>query len=139
IWTYDPASARVDPYAGNGREDLEDGPLTQSSFAQPSGLTTDGKNLYVADSEISAIRSVPLNGKGLVRTIVGEGLFEFGDENGDGKMVRLQHALGVAYYKGNLYVADTYNSKIKRIDPEKRTCETFLGDGAGWLKPNMVN
>ncbi|MBI3409170.1 MAG: redoxin domain-containing protein [Planctomycetes bacterium] len=139
IWTYDPAAETVAPYAGDGSETLEDGPLAQASFAQPSGLTSDGKNLYVADSEISAIRSVPLNGKGLVRTIVGEGLFEFGDQDGEGKAVRLQHALGVAHFKGNLYVADTYNSKIKRIDPENRTCETFLGDPAGWLKPKMFN
>ncbi|MCS7045597.1 MAG: thioredoxin-like domain-containing protein, partial [Gemmataceae bacterium] len=95
IWTYDPVRQRVDPFAGNGREDLEDGPLPQSSFAQPSGLASDGKYLFVADSEISAIRAVPLDGKGEVKTIVGEGLFEFGDVDGKGRKVRLQHALGV--------------------------------------------
>ena len=101
-----------------------------SSFAQPSGLASDGANLYVADSEISAIRAVPLSGQGLVRTIVGQGLFDFGDKNGAGAQVRLQHALGVAYHDGNLYVADTYNSKIKLIDPVQRTCTTYLGDGS---------
>lgn len=139
IWNFDPAMERVAPYAGTGAENLEDGPLAQSAFAQPSGLATDGSRLYVADSEISAIRSVPMNGKGQVRTIVGEGLFEFGDVDGEGDKVRLQHALGVAHYKDRLYVADTYNSKIKLIDPDKRTCETFLGDPAGWLKPKMFN
>ena len=120
----------VEPFAGNGAEDLVDGPLADSSFAQPSGLATDGKNLFVADSEISAIRSVPLDGEGMVKTIVGEGLFEFGDKDGVGNEVRLQHALGVAYRDGKLYVADTYNSKIKIIDPVKRSCETFVGDGS---------
>jgi DNA-binding beta-propeller fold protein YncE/cytochrome oxidase Cu insertion factor (SCO1/SenC/PrrC family) len=127
IWTYDPERERVDPYAGNGRENIADGSLTQSSFAQPSGLATDGKVLYVADSEISAIRAVPLERKGEVTTIVGEGLFEFGDVDGVGSKVRLQHALGVAYHQGKLYVADTYNSKIKLIDPDKKTCVTYLG------------
>jgi thiol-disulfide isomerase/thioredoxin len=139
IWTYDPAKQTVAPYAGNGREDLGDGPLRQASFAQPSGLATDGKKLYVADSEISAIRSVPLGGKGQVTTIVGEGLFDFGDVDGVGDKVRLQHALGVAYHDGKLFVADTYNSKIKLIDPAKRSCTTYLGDPPGWLKAKMFN
>jgi DNA-binding beta-propeller fold protein YncE len=37
--------------------------------------------------------------------------------------------LGLAYYKGKLYVADTYNNKIKVIDPEKTSSQTFAGDG----------
>jgi DNA-binding beta-propeller fold protein YncE len=46
----------------------------------------------------------------------------------------LQHALGIAYHDGKLYVADTYNSKIKQLDPVKRTCTTFLGgEPEGWL------
>src|SRR5205823_3419950 len=95
-----------------------------------SGLASDGTNLYVADSEISAIRALPLSGVGQVRTIVGQGLFDFGDKNGIGAQVRLQHALGVAYRDGKLCVADTYNSKIKLIDPVTRACTTFLGDGS---------
>ena len=59
--------------------------------------------------------------------------------NGVGDKVRLQHALGVAYRDGKLYVADTYNSKIKLIDPATRACTTFLGDPAGWLKGKMFN
>jgi thiol-disulfide isomerase/thioredoxin len=146
IWAFDPARSVVSPYAGSGEENLADGQLLPSdfargsAFAQPSGLATDGKRLFVADSEISAIRSVPLPGiKGNVTTIVGEGLFEFGDKNGKGDAVRLQHALGVAYSDGKLYVADTYNSKIKLIDPNLRTCDTYLGDPPGWLKEKMFN
>jgi DNA-binding beta-propeller fold protein YncE len=131
IWRLDFARKLIGPYAGNGNEDLANGQLQSSSFAQPSGLGTDGINLYVADSEISAIRVLPLEGPGFVQTIVGDGLFEFGDMNGTGREVRLQHALGVIFHKGKLYVADTYNSKIKLIDPKERTCTTFLGDTPG--------
>jgi DNA-binding beta-propeller fold protein YncE len=96
--------------------------------------------LFVADSEVSAIRAVPLDGHGEVKTIVGEGLFEFGDVDGVGNPVRLQHALGVAYHEGKLYVADTYNSKVKVIDPLKRTCTTFLGGKAdGWLTGSLFS
>jgi sugar lactone lactonase YvrE len=134
IWTLNLDKGLLALYAGNGRENISDGPLTEACFAQPSGLTSDGSTLYVADSEVSAIRAVPLDGKGDVKTVVGEGLFEFGDVDGLGNQVRLQHALGVAYHEGNLYVADTYNSKIKVIDPLKRSCTTFLGGKAeGWL------
>ncbi len=139
IWTLDLAQGRVAPFAGRGEEGLRDGPLAGAFFAQPSGLATDGQTLYVADSEISAIRAVPLNGKGEVSTIVGEGLFEFGDVDGEGSKVRLQHALGVAFRDGKLYIADTYNSKIKQIDPATRTCTTLLGEPAGWLKDALFN
>jgi DNA-binding beta-propeller fold protein YncE len=125
IWTMNLERGRLEPFAGNGAERLVDGPLEKSAFAQPSGLATDGTNLYVADAETSAIRSLPLDGLGEVKTIVGEGLFEFGDEDGVGDKVRLQHALGVAYHGGKLYVADTYNSKIKVIDPVKAECRTL--------------
>ncbi|MFN7017568.1 MAG: hypothetical protein ACK4P5_10495, partial [Fimbriimonadales bacterium] len=42
----------------------------------------------------------------------------------------LQHPLGVVYVDGVLYVADTYNNKIKRLDLRTRKIETFLGTGA---------
>jgi sugar lactone lactonase YvrE len=121
----------IRPLAGSGFEEIQDGPLQVAKFAQPSGLASDGKFLFVADSESSAIRALRLDGQGFVQTIVGAGLMEFGDVNGRGKEVRLQHALDVAAAKGKLYVADTYNHKIKVIDPVQQTCATFLGDEEG--------
>ena len=130
---------RAVPYAGNGVEDIADGPLLPrqpyqqgfASFAQPSGLATDGRRLFVADSEGSAIRSVPFGGNGEVTTLVGpvRSLFDFGDADGVARRVRLQHPLGVAYGDGLLYVADTYNNKIKVIDLETRACRTLAGSG----------
>ena len=130
IWMYEPTKDTVSVYAGNAWEELKDGTLAASSFAQPSGLATDGKRLYVADSETSSIRYLPFSGSpGFVGTIVGKGLFDFGDITGVGDVVRLQHALGVAHLDGKLYVADTYNSKIKVIDPELRRCDPYpVGD-----------
>jgi sugar lactone lactonase YvrE len=142
IWTFDPKEGRLDWYAGDGRENIMDGGLASAEFAQPSGLTTDGKRLYVADSEVSAIRSVSLGKKGDprdVRTLVGTGLFRFGDKDGTGDAVLLQHALGVLYHDGQLFVADTYNSKLKVLDPATRECKTFLGGRGGWLTPPAFN
>jgi DNA-binding beta-propeller fold protein YncE len=141
IWTLDLDKGRLEPYAGNGREFIHDGPLDRSCFAQPSGLTGNAETLFVADSEASAIRAISI-AEGKVSTVVGVAdldLFRFGDKDGIGDQVRLQHALGVAYHDGKLYVADTYNSKIKVIDPEKRTCSTFVGGPGGWLSERLFN
>jgi thiol-disulfide isomerase/thioredoxin len=127
IWKMDLDLNTVGPFAGSGREDIADGALLEASFAQPSGLATDGKNLYVADSEASAIRAITLEGEPRVRTIVGKGLFDFGDTDGQGDQVRLQHPLGIAWWEGQLLVADTYNNKIKKVDPANGACKTFAG------------
>jgi len=134
IWAMNLHHGEIGPYAGSSREDCVDGPLMEAAFAQPSGLTSDGINLFVADSEISAIRSVSLNPRGHVSTIVGVALFEFGDIDGQGEIVRLQHPLGVTHHNGMLYVADTYNHKIKVIGPHLRSAVTFLGTGKPGLR-----
>ena len=132
IWAFDPSSGEMARYAGTGREALVDGTLARSTFAQPSGLTTDGQRLYVADTESNAIRAVDLpNGRGQVRTLVGLGLFDFGDADGTGDQVRLQHPTGICFdaSTGTLLVADSYNSKIKRLDPHATRTVTLLGSG----------
>jgi thiol-disulfide isomerase/thioredoxin/DNA-binding beta-propeller fold protein YncE len=139
IWKLDLGGNQLMPFAGLGLENIMDGTREQASFAQPSGLASDGDILFVADSEVSAIRTVSLGARSEVQTIVGEGLFEFGDEDGVGSKVRLQHALGIAFHNGKLYVADTYNSKIKVIDPDKRSCTTLVGEQGGWLNGPLFN
>jgi thiol-disulfide isomerase/thioredoxin/sugar lactone lactonase YvrE len=133
LWQYDPATQMVQVFAGSGREELADGPLLSGGLNQPSGLASDGQLLYFADSEASAIRTASLGTGGELQTIVGTGLFDFGDVDGSGSAVRLQHPLGVVYADGLLYVADTYNHKIKVIDPATQSSTTFLGSGEdGW-------
>jgi thiol-disulfide isomerase/thioredoxin len=134
LWKMDLNSGEVGPYAGSGREARVDGPLRQAALAQPSGITTDGVKLYFADSEVSSIRSADLAPNGRVETIVGLDLFVFGDRDGTGTQVRLQHPLGIAYHDGVLYVADTYNNKIKRVFPDTKRAVTFLGTGEEGLR-----
>lgn len=125
----DLAGSRMRAFAGTGREARVDGPSTSAAFAQPSALATDGQELFVLDSETSSVRGVRID-SGRVRTIVGEDLFVFGDVDGDARTTRLQHPLGLAYLDGALWVADTYNNKLKRIDPATGSTRTRLG-GAG--------
>jgi hypothetical protein len=140
IWSLDLKTSIMGPIAGNGNENLVDGPRHSASFAQPSGLTSDGKYLYIADPEVSAVRRLPNEGNGSVETLVGRGLFDFGDQDGPGQVAdvnerksreaQLQHAIGVAYHKGKLYVADTYNSKIKMINLSSGLVTSYLGGSA---------
>lgn len=128
IWTLDLAAHEIDVFAGAGPERLDDGPLTEATFSQPSGLTRRGALIYVADSESSAIREIDAR-PGRVRTLVGLGLFEFGDRDGRGDDVRLQHPLSVAADDDCVYIADTYNHKVKRLSPASREVRTVAGDG----------
>ncbi|MBL0176600.1 MAG: redoxin domain-containing protein [Ignavibacteria bacterium] len=130
LWSADLAAFTAAIIAGSGDEARVDGPALEAALAQPSGLTTDGKVLYFADSETSSIRAVNATPGSRVRTIVGEDLFEFGDVDGGAAVARLQHPLGVVWKDGALYVADTYNHKIKRIDPVRRTSTTLAGTGS---------
>ncbi|NND02950.1 MAG: redoxin domain-containing protein [Acidimicrobiia bacterium] len=137
IWSLDLASDVVGPLVGNARESTVNGPLAQAELAQPSGLAIDGEGvLYFADSESSSIRSAEvLKSDGVTDVIAGSdaNLFDFGDVDGIGTEARLQHPLGLALAEdGFLYVADTYNSKIKRIDLDRREITTYLGNEQGW-------
>ncbi len=133
IWTLDPKTLEVAPFAGSGSEDIADGPLNSAAFAQPSGIATDGRSLYIADSEVSAVRRIDFGPGGRVKTIIGTGLFDFGDVDGKYPKARLQHPIGIAYHDGSLYVADSFNNKIKKVDPVSREAATFVGNG----KPGM--
>jgi len=84
--------------------------------------------LYTADSEANIIRAIDLSA-GEVRTLVGGDLFDFGDKDGRGDHVRLQHPLGIFALDDKILIADTYNHKIKELDPQTRTVRTLLGTG----------
>src|SRR5438552_1352431 len=129
IWKLDLVSHEVSVFAGSGREGRHDSSLLKAEFAQPSGLATDGQTLYSADSEANIIRAIDLGPEGRVRTLAGGDLFEFGDKDGTGDSVRLQHPLGISFWQGRLLIADTYNHKIKLLDPKARSVNTFAGSG----------
>lgn len=129
IWRMDLKTGKILPFIGNGSENLQDGPLSQAALAQTSGISTDGKELFFADSESSSIRRASYDSSGSVVTLVGKGLFDFGDLEGAGASARLQHPLGVHYFDARLYVADTYNNRIKTIDPITGFTKFFVGNG----------
>jgi hypothetical protein len=122
----DLGTREAERYAGSGREDIVDGPRERAALAQPSGVDTDGARIFFADSEVSAVRVVQDD---QVRTLVGKGLFEFGDVDGNLPNARFQHPLGVLWNEGTVLVADTYNHKVKLIDMELGSVHTLVGTG----------
>ncbi|MGA7932975.1 MAG: thioredoxin-like domain-containing protein [Kovacikia sp.] len=130
IWMMDLLRGTIQTLIGTGAEFCVDGPPDRAAFAQPSGITAIGHHLFIADSESSTIRAVALKPQPTARTVCGSGqLFEFGDRDGVGSDVRLQHCSGIVYADGHLWVADTYNHKIKRIHPTIGECQTICGNG----------
>jgi hypothetical protein len=130
IWRYEPATGMVAVAAGTGVESIHDGPPLEATFAQPMGLSSVNSLAYVADSESSAVRQID-PGAGRVRRLVGRGLFHFGDLDARGDSARLQHVQGIEsiaeHGEPTVYLADTYNNKIKRLDPRTREVVTVAG------------
>lgn len=116
-------------HAGSGRELLLDEMRAKSAFNQPSGLCLGRGGLFVADTEASAVRYVPHDPEARVETFVGTGLFAFGDRDGTGLEAELQHPSGITQNDGWLYVADSFNHKIKRLDPLTRETRSLVGTG----------
>ncbi|KAM4636164.1 NHL repeat-containing protein 2 [Discoglossus pictus] len=127
-------------FAGSGNEENRNNSYPhKAAFAQPSGISVCLEEpwncLFVADSESSSIRTVSLKDGAVKHLVGGErdpmNLFAFGDIDGKGINAKLQHPLGVAWDpKGNLlYIADSYNHKIKVVDPKTKNCSTLAGTG----------
>jgi thiol-disulfide isomerase/thioredoxin len=129
IFSFEPVSRAVSIIAGNGLEGLLDGPAHEAWFAQPSGLAEDADgNIWVADSETSALRKLVIDDDGIVtvESAVGKGLFDFGFRDGEAAEARLQHPLGVTVLPdGSVAIADTYNGAVRRYDPATKTVSTL--------------
>lgn len=136
LWRFDPVAGTIGVAAGTSAEGLKDGDGSVAHFAQPSGLAAaaDGGRLWVADSEVSALRHVTVDASAAtgsvdryrVGTDVGAGLFEFGHVDGPAAAALMQHPLGVTELPdGSIAVCDTYNGAIRRFDPATREVSTL--------------
>ncbi len=128
IWRLDLPMGLCRAFVGSGRENIVDGPVEAAALAQPSGVALAGNHLYFADSEVSAVRRIDLAAE-LVETLMGRGLFDYGDIDGALQDARLQHPLGVAIWGEKILVADTYNHKIKELDVTAGRIRTLVGSG----------
>lgn len=116
----------VKVFAGNGDSGSEDGSLQMASFNYPSGICTDQNgNLYVAGFGGQNIRKI--SPEGVVTTIAGTG--EEGYVDGEGSVAQFSSPRGICIdSKGNLFVGDCWNHRIRKITPDG-TVSTFAGGG----------
>eukprot|EP00088_Acartia_fossae_P035589 TRINITY_DN3669_c0_g1_i3.p1 TRINITY_DN3669_c0_g1~~TRINITY_DN3669_c0_g1_i3.p1 ORF type:complete len:691 (+),score=87.46 TRINITY_DN3669_c0_g1_i3:231-2303(+) len=137
-----PAKTLVRIVGSGAEENRNNSYPAKAGLAQPSGLSHDPSfnpagAIYVADSESSTVRRIDLK-DGCVKNVCGGerdplNLFGYGDADGAGVNAKLQHPLAVAWNqaRGELYVADSYNHKIKKVTGPKNDTVTVFGGEPG--------
>ncbi|MDN7023857.1 redoxin domain-containing protein [Methanoculleus sp. FWC-SCC1] len=136
IWRMHLATREIRPYAGTGVEALRDGPLVDAAFAMPTGITTDGVGtLYVADSNASAVRHIC---RGMVTTLIGHALSDFGDFDTVAPMARINHPVGISYTDGIVYIADTKNHKVKWLNTRTSWVLSMAGSGTQGYRDGLA-
>jgi len=135
-------SAEMVTVAGNGEfEGVLDGELATSAHLDlPSGIAVDGAgNLYIADSAHSRIREV-IAATGIISTIAGNGNPSYTGDNGPATAATLNTPSGITIDgAGNLYIADTGNSAVRKITAATGIITTVAGNGtAGYNGDNVL-
>ena len=120
IVTFDLKSHELAELVGNGFEGLRDGCGSQALLAQPSALVRVNEALYFIDAESSSLRVID---HACVQTLMGFDLFSFGDD--DTKQL-LQHPQAMVGNEKGLFIADSYNKKIRFYDLETKSVHTLF-------------
>ncbi len=120
-------STVVTTLAGTVDNGSANGTGTSASFNYPSGITTDGTNLYVADSSNHLIRQIVIS-TGAVTTVAGTG--SSGSANGTGTSASFNFPYGITTDGTNLYVADQSNHLIRQIVISTGAVTTLAGTGS---------
>jgi hypothetical protein len=156
VWAFDLLRNTASRVGGNGTEGTSDGAMMAANFAQPMSLalakdprTDAGKNdsVFVLDAASSALRQIRLTDL-VVTTLVGDSLYDCGDSDGPSSLAKLQHPTASCFdaQRGVLWIADSYNNKIKVYSPSKNEVKTLnvnyklhepagltLADNALWI------
>ena len=134
--------------AGNGRQGYggDGGAATAAQLNFPRDVTLDGSgNLYIADTGNHRIRKVDADGN--ISTVAGSGTFGFSGDGGLATAARLNFPRGVtADGSGNLYIADTGNNRIRKVDADGNISTvagngtfSFSGDGGSATAATLRN
>jgi DNA-binding beta-propeller fold protein YncE len=129
LWSMNIVESTVTPFAGDGIEDIHDDLKSNARLAQPYGIEVSNNAVFFIDSETSSLRVSSIADEGRVVTLVGKGLFDFGDADGVGKDALFQHPQGLTVSKDVIYIADSYNNKIKSVAIGSLEVCTVAGSG----------
>lgn len=121
----------ISTFAGNGWPfgyTGDGGLATLAKFNEPAGIAVDGSgNIYISDSNNNCIRKVDTSG--IISTIAGTGVSGYAGDGGNALMAQFSFPKGLAFdLIGNLYVADTYNHRIRKIN-SSGIITTIAGNG----------
>ena len=111
-------------YNGDG------GPATAANLDFPAAVAVDSSgDVYIADSLNGRIRMV--NPSQIISTVAGDGSFDYGGDNGPATQAALDHPFGIAVNRsGDIFIADSYNNRIREVNHTTGQITTIAGDGA---------
>jgi sugar lactone lactonase YvrE len=106
----------------------DNGPAVNALLAGPEGLALDGAgNLYIADTDNNVIRKVTAS-TGIITTVAGNGTPGYTGNGGAATSAQLRYPFGVAVdHQNNLYIADTYNNRIREVTAATGVISTVAG------------
>ena len=104
----DSSGIPISGYSGDGAA------ATSAQLQFPSGIAVDSGNLYIADQNNQRIRKV--DSSGIITTIAGTGVEGYSGDGLAATSAQLAYPSAMALDSGNLYIADTYNSRIRKVD-----------------------
>ncbi|MBU2008400.1 MAG: hypothetical protein KJ624_00900 [Chloroflexi bacterium] len=124
------AAGTITTVAGNGTSGFggDGGPATAAQLSGPRSAALGSGNLYIADSGNNRVRRVDL-ATGTITTLAGNGAVGSGGDGGPATAAQLNNPIGLALGSGNLYIADSGNNRVRRVDLATGTISIFAGSG----------
>ena len=121
--------------AGNGQVGFsgDGGPATQAAIGYTEGIAVDASgNFYTTQYLVNRVRKVA---NGIINTVAGNGTAGFGGDGGPATAAQLNSPVGIALdSRGNLFIADEFNNRIRRVDARTGIITTVAGDGTTVFK-----
>lgn len=126
------SNGTISTVAGNGSATFsgDGGAATTASLAGPKGVYVDGAgNIYIADTVNHRVRKVAA-ATGFITTVAGIGTAGFSGDGGPATAAQLNSPVAVILdAAGNIYISDTFNNRIRRIDIATGNIRTVAGGG----------
>lgn len=117
---------------GQARYSGDGGPAAQAAINEPTGLAVNDHYVYIADQSNNRVRRVDL-ATGVITTVAGDGTAAYSGDHVPATEASLAGPSGVALgADGVLYIADTFNSRIRSVDPATGRIDTVAGDGGSY-------
>jgi hypothetical protein len=122
-------AGNITTFAGNGTQGYtgDGGPATSAELNRPEGVAVDANgNVYISDENANVIRKVDTSGT--ITTFAGTGAVGYSGDSGPATSAKLNDPIGIAFDPaGNLYIADTPNNVIRKVDTSGKIT-TFAGN-----------